>query len=294
MALRRFERVAHRLFGAAAGRAAAANAHLRITLQKAHINLRPEVYLASAYLTTLLASLGTLLPVLILLGLSAAGILDLSPRTLIILAPAPVVVAVMVYLLTLVLPDLRAANRARDIDAKLPYALNYVATMASAGATPETVFASLAQQPIYGVVAQEAARITRDVQYLGADILTALSRGIERSPSPKLEDLLQGAITTLTSGGDLKTYFVQKSEQFLYENRQEQKRFLDGLGILAESFVTVVVAAPLFLIIILTVMTSFGGDATQTLVLGYTLVFVLIPVSQAGFAWAIKVMTPEA
>ncbi|HET6399721.1 MAG TPA: hypothetical protein VFH47_09235, partial [Candidatus Thermoplasmatota archaeon] len=59
-------------------------------------------------------------------------------------------------------------------------------------------------------------------------------------------------------------------------------------------FVTVVVAAPLFLIVILSVMTSFGGSADDTLVLGYSLILVLIPLSQLGFAWTIKVMTPEA
>ena len=63
---------------------------------------------------------------------------------------------------------------------------------------------------------------------------------------------------------------------------------------LAESFVTVVVAAPLFLIVILSVMTSLGGDAEQTLVLGYSLVLLLLPLAQFGFAMTIKTMTPEA
>ncbi len=294
MALRRYERFAYHVFGALAERAARQNAHLRITLQKAHINLRPEVYLSSAYLTTALAAAASVLPGLVAMGLTAAGFVDLAPRLFILLLPAPFVVGTMVYLLTLLLPDLRATTRARDINAKLPYALNYMATMAAAGATPETVFQSLARQPIYGVVTAEAARITRDIELLGTDVVTALNRAIDRSPSPKLEDLLQGAITTLTSGGDLKTYLAQKSEQFIYENRQEQHRFLDSLGVLAESFVTVVVAAPLFLVVILSVMTSLGSSGRQTMLIGYVLVFALIPGSQAAFAWAIKVMTPEA
>ena len=294
MALRRYERLAYRWFGERSSRAVERNPRLKTSLQKAHIYLRPEAYLAAATLTTLLVVLGTAVPILILLVAIAAGIVSVPLRLFLLLLPVPAVAGAMMYLLAVVLPDLRAATRARDINAKLPYALNYLTTMASAGATPEAIFSSLAKQPIYGAVSHEAAWITRDVNLLGTDIVTALSRAIERSSSAKWQDLLQGAITALTSGGDLRTYFLNKADQYLYENRQDQKRFLEGLGVLAESFVTVVVAAPLFLIVILSVMTSLGGSAQQTLLLGYLLILVMLPLAQLGFAVTIKTMTPEA
>ncbi|MEK6975850.1 MAG: type II secretion system F family protein [Candidatus Thermoplasmatota archaeon] len=294
MALHRYERLAYRLMGARAAAGVERNPRLRHSLQRAHIYRRPEVYLASAMLTSIAVTVATAIPVLVLVFAAASGLVALPARVLVFVIPVPLLAGAVLYLLALVLPELRAINRSRDINAKLPYALNYVTTMASAGATPESIFASLAQQPIYGSVAHEAAWITRDVQLLGMDIVSALSRAVDRSSSEKFQDLLQGAITSLTSGGDLRTYFNNKAEQFIYENRQEQKRFLDSLGVLAESFVTVVVAAPLFLIVILSVMTSLGGNAEQTLVLGYALVLVLLPLAQLGFAMTIKTMTPEA
>lgn len=294
MALRGYERQAYRWFGARANRSIERAPRLKASLQKAHIYLRPEAYLAAAMLTTVLVVAGTAIPILVLLAAVAGGAIDVPLRLLLLLLPVPFVAGAMMYLLANVLPDLRAATRARDINAKLPYALNYLATMAAAGATPEQVFSSLAKQPIYGSVAHEAAWVTRDVNLLGTDIVSALARASERSSSAKWQDLLQGAITALTSGGDLKTYFAQKADQYTFENRQDQKRFLDGLGVLAESFVTVVVAAPLFLIVILSVMTSLGGSADQTLLLGYMLIFIMLPLSQLGFAMTIKTMTPEA
>jgi len=292
--VRRFERFAYRVFGRAAARATTRNAHLGIALQKGHIPSRPDVYLSSAYLIGVLAGAVALLPVGLLISLVLRGALDVPPTFFLFLIPAPVLIGGIVYLLALVLPDMRALSRARNINAKLPYALNYLSTMASAGATPEVLFATLSQQPIYGEVSDEAAWIVRDLRVLGLDVITALQRGIDRSPSPKFQDLLQGTVTALTSGGDLKAYFANKADQYITENRQDQKRFLDSLGVLAESFVTVVVAAPLFLIVILSVMSSFGGDPQQTLILGYALVFLLIPISQLAFGWTIKVMTPEA
>src|SRR5688500_20352102 len=110
--------------------------------------MRPEVYLANAYLTATIVLVLSLLPVLGLTFLTLAGGTLIPKAMLLVLMPAPLILGAVVYLLALILPDMRAMNRARDIQAKLPYALNYISTMASAGATPEVLFASLAEQPL--------------------------------------------------------------------------------------------------------------------------------------------------
>jgi flagellar protein FlaJ len=293
MALSRAQRTAYRLFGPTLAKRPQANAHLKLSLQKAHIHLRPEVYLGASYLNILLVFAGCLGLVATVGLLMALRLLAAPAGMLVLLAPLPLVLAGTIYLLAHLLPDVKAATRARDIDARLPYALNYIATMASAGITPERIFEGLAGQPIYGEVANEAAWISRDLRLLGKDVVTALTDAIDRSPSVKWQDLLQGAITTVTSGGDLKNYFLAKSEQFMYENRQEQKRFLENLGVLAESFVTVVVAAPLFLLVLLSVMSMFGGNPRSALTLGYLLILVLLPLAQLGFLVTIRFVTPE-
>lgn len=292
--LNQYQRIAYRLFGAQVEQQAQSNVHLRSSLKRAQIHVRPEVYLSFCYLNMLLVFTVTLLPVAVLAILSVVGLVDLPLTLFVFLVPLPAVLATMVYVVSFMVPDLEASSRARDIENKLPYALNYIATMANAGVTPDRIFEGLSKQPIYGEVAEEAAMISRDINVFGRDTVSALSNAIDRTPSVKLQDLLQGAITTLTSGGNLKDYFLAKSEQFLQDNRQEQKRFLDGLGVLAESFVTVVVAAPLFLLILITVMTSFGSGAASSLTLGYLIILVMLPLSQVGFAVAIKSSAPEA
>lgn len=294
MTLSAVERVAYRLFGARATRAVQREPTLAAALQRARMAVRPEVFLATAYLAAAAMAGAALLGVALLAILAWTGALPIAGRFFILLVPAAVVLGSFAYLLTLVLPAARAVSRARSINAKLPYAINYLSTMAAAGATPEQLFGTLAEQPLYGEVAVEAQWVARDMRVLGLDVVTALQNGIDRSPSDKWRDFLQGAVTTLTSGSDLKAFFAAKADQYLYENRQDQRKFLEGLGVLAESFVTVVVAAPLFLIVILSVMTSFGGSPQEALLIGYALIFLVIPLSQLGFAWTIKVMTPEA
>lgn len=289
-----YQRAAYRWFGGLARQRAKENPRLQVSLQQAHIYLRPEAFVATAYLTTAIVfALGIVLTG-ILAAAAATGFVELPGSIFLYMIPLPGVLAAFVYFVNIILPDIAAANRARDIDAKLPYAINFIATMASAGASPAKIFQSLSTQPIYGEVSNEAAWIYRDMDMLGMDIINALNGAITRSPSDRFKDFLQGAITTLSTGGDLKSYFVNKSEQYILDNRQVQNKFLESLGVLAESFVVVVVAAPLFLLVILSVMASFGGDARQSLRIGYVMVLLLLPLAQLGFAVTVKVSTPEA
>lgn len=292
MALPKFQKWSYRVFGRSARRSAENNPRLRLALERAHIILRPDVYLASGYMAMFLSAMVTFLPILFLVGMSAMGMPAPAMTQLLPLLPLPALLPVTLYVTMVLIPEMKAMERARDIEKNLPYALNYIATMAGAGTTPDKVFGALAKNQMYGEVTNEAAWICRDLDLLGCDIMTALAKASDRTPSQKFQDFLQGAITVLGSGGDLQEYFLGKSNQFLADNRQEQTRALEGLGVMAEAFVTVVVAAPLFLIVMLSVMTSFGADPAQVLLLGYLLVLVMLPLSQAGFAATIQFMTP--
>ncbi len=294
MGLVTVQRFGFKVFGRYAAARVHENPRLALMLQRAHITVRPDVYLSTGYLVMLTTVVATGLPSALIALLHFVGVRPLPLPLLVLTIIAPFVIGLAFYSSWMTLPSLRALSRARDIDAKLSYSLNYMATMANAGATPEKIFARLASNPLYGEVSEECAWIQRDLELLGRDVISALSEASDRSPSLKFQDFLQGAITTLTAGGDLKGYLVSKSEQFQAENEQNQNRFLEGLGVIAESYVTVVVAAPLFIIVLLSVLTSFGTSPTDVLTLGYVTVLILVPISQLGFAVSISFMTPEA
>ena len=65
------------------------------------------------------------------------------------------------YLIFLLYPGIRAGERRRNIDATLPYAINYVTAMSSAGITPDEVFRLLGQSRIYGESAVEGGLVRR-------------------------------------------------------------------------------------------------------------------------------------
>ncbi len=289
--LTKYQSIAYKIFGNLAKKSTQIE-YIKVNLQKAYIEVRPEAYIAFAWMNALMGAIaGMVLIFLYAIILPAFGII-LPVKLLAIIIPAPILIAALAYFITLMIPESKVSSRRKDIDNKLPYALNFIAAMATAGVTPAVIFKSLAEQKVYGEVSKEAAWIYRDIAIFNIDIITALRNAVTRTPSIRFQEFLQGAITTITSGGNLKNYFMAKAEEYMRENRRLQKEFLETLGVLAESYVTVVVAGPLFLIVMLSVMSLVGGGAGSTMML-YLIALVVLPLSNLGFAFVINSMAPE-
>jgi len=263
-------------------------------LESAHMEIRGAVYLS----VTMLASI---LGLVISFVVMSALVFIIFPSVNIHLGTVmagfflflPVLIGVCIYFISLQLPASSAKSRGKKIDKNLPYALNFVSAMSSAGVTPTEIFKSLSKQDIYGEIKEEAAWIYRDVSLLGTDILTSIRNNMHRTPSEKFQEFLQGLIVTVTSGGSLKSYFIAKANQFMIENRQNQKQFIETLSIMAESYVTAAVAGVLLLFIVIPIMMIISGDSSQLNFL-YVLIFLVVPLIHLGFAYVIRSMSMEA
>ena len=257
------------------------NPEIESLMVKANMNILGEVYYTAMLVSVVLSFIGALiLSLLFNTFLLVPGDVSLPIRVTIIFV-ITVMTPIIVYFLFNFLPRNKVTERKKKLDRNIPYATNYMAAMASANVTPTAIFRGLAQQDIYGEVQVEAEKIARDVDFFGRDLVKVLQKAIARSPSDKFQDFLQGIITTANSGGSLKVYFMSKSEQYMRENRIQQEKDLQTLGVMAESFVTVVVAAPLFLIIMMSTMAMMGQAGGQNLLLAT--IFLLIPVMQLVF-----------
>ena len=244
--------------------------------------------------TFIMVIVGVVIGVILGALLFILGVMD-ALTSIIIAILLAVVPAVLTYFVLLRSPSSTKKKRGTKIDAKISGAMSFISAMASADVPVDVIFKELSKQTVYGEVAEEAEWITRDTELLGVDILSAIRAGAARSPSIKFQDFLQGVVTTSTSGGQLKPYFLMKAEQFEKEDKLEMKKNMETLGMLAESFVTVVVAFPLFLVVIMAIMglISKGGSGFVVTLL-YVVVGLMIPISQFGFIFVIWNMEQEA
>ena len=264
---------------------------LEENLLKAHMRIRADEYMATVYATTLVVAIATLVA-----GI-ALGFLFIAAGSLLFGVLIAIALPVFGTIGTLVgmpgTPASTARTRGRKIDLKISAAMSFVSAMASADVNLDAIFRELSRQKIYGEIAEEAAWITRDTELLGVDILTAVRNGASRTPSKRFQDFLQGVVTTATSGGQLKPYFLVKAEQYEAENKLAQLQRVETMGLLAETFVTVVVAFPLFLVIIIAIFAIIGGGGQFMIDILWAIVGLMIPISQFGFIFFMYALAQE-
>jgi flagellar protein FlaJ len=284
-------------------------AALRNDLISARFKTPFEVYLSTAFISAILVGLsgavviGFVSWVLqvpnmikyrgevpdILVGLSAH---TLVIGTIVITIFSLLVFGGLTYLAFILYPGLEAGNRRRNIDASLPYAINYITSMSTAGITPAEVFRLLGSSSIYGQSAVEARYISREIDIFGRDLIDALRLVSASTPSRRMKEFLQGTMASVASGGNITDYFRTKAEQYALENRQTQKMFLETLALVSESYVTAMVAGTLFLIILQSIMSVLSGDNKPMFL--YAVIYVMIPLGSIMFVIMISSMTPES
>jgi flagellar protein FlaJ len=282
---------------------------LRNDLISARFKTPFEVYLSTAYVTSIVVGLvfafliGIIswvlqLPALVKYkGEVPDVVASLSPYSIILGTIFITIFSLLVfggltYLAFILYPGLEAGNRRRNIDASLPYAINYITSMSTAGITPAEVFRLLGSSTIYGQSAVEARYIAREIDIFGRDLIDALRLVSATTPSRRMKEFLQGTMASVASGGNITEYFRTKAEQYALENRQTQKMFLETLALVSESYVTAMVAGTLFLIILQSIMSVLSGDNRPMFL--YAVIYIMIPLGSIMFVIMISSMTPES
>ena len=76
-------------------------------------------------------------------------------------------------------------------------------------------------------------------------------------------------------------------------NRVNQKQLIEGLGIMAEAYVTAAVAGVLLIIIIIPLLMIISGADTSELQFMYVFVFLIVPLIHFGFAFVLSGMSQK-
>jgi flagellar protein FlaJ len=185
------------------------------------------------------------------------------------------------YATLLRFPGIEKRNRAIRINLTLHNAVAYMYAMRRGGAQLMMIFHSLSDHSdIYGEVALEFRQIVRDADFFGYDLISAVRHLTETTPSEKLKNFLEDLLSVIESGGDMSEFLSMRVRLYQEEARFEQKQFLNFLAIVAESYVTLFVAGPLFLIIIMVIMGMIGSGAVVQLSL---VTYAFIPIGSVIF-----------
>jgi flagellar protein FlaJ len=310
MALNSYQRFCYR----AIGKRFKSNPEYDTLLEKADIGMIGEVYKSMMWMTFLLLFFIPLaimlvfviyllygggqviyLPSLSSLNLQNALRVVANPVTFVLLLCAIMsfIIAPVTLLFFIIQPGSIIKRRQKKIDEALPSALSFISAMAATTVTPQNIFGSLSRQASFGELTEEAKKIYTDMVLFGKDAITAINDAMERSVSVRWREFLQGMISTINSGGELRPYFSARAVESMTQSRENLRRTIGSMSVMAEAYVTVGIAFPIFLIILLVAM---GGTSatmpTESIV--SIIVFLVIPVIQAAFGYLLYSMSKEA
>ncbi len=211
-----------------------------------------------------------------------------STITLLLILLLPILIVASIGLYYLYLPTYRIKRRAYQIDLFLPYAINFINSMAVAGISPSEIFTTLSTINLYGELQVETKKISKEINIMNVDSITALKHAIEISPSRKFQEFLQGIIGTIQSGSELHVYLQNAVNKLMDDDYVDRKKDLDLLGVIAEIFVVCAIAFPIFLVIILTVFGFFGGSSVSSTSILIIFSLFVMPLIYAGFYFMIR------
>jgi flagellar protein FlaJ len=193
------------------------------------------------------------------------------------------------YTILLKYPGIEKKSRSIKINLTLHNTVAYMYAMRKGGAELMAIFRALSDNAnIYGEVALEFRQVVRDADFFGYDVVSAMRHLTETTPSEKLKNFLEDLLSVIESGGNMSEFFANRVRMYQEEARFEQKQFLNILSLVAESYVTLFVAGPLFLIIIMVVMGMMGGSAIFQLTM---VTYAFLPIGSVIFILLIDMIS---
>ncbi len=284
-----FTRFSLSVFGGFIEHNAVLIAAIKEDLKRAGMHLTVDEYVSTALMTSLLTPMMTAplaFVVCIALGLFIS-------TTVFVTLLVGITTAALTLSFLYFYPTMKAESMKKSIENTLPFATIYLSTLAGTGMTTDTIFRVLADFPEYGEISREARGIVADTELFGLDIATSLSRAAERTPSEELKGLLWGMRSTLTTGGDLRSFLIEKGKGYMNNYRRNIDTYVEELSLFTELYITAVIVGSIFFIIMSTIMNMVGaGSGGFMVMIQNIVVYVMLPIISVGFMILVSMISP--
>jgi archaellum biogenesis protein FlaJ (TadC family) len=205
-----------------------------------------------------------------------------------------IIVAMLAALGTFMLgfyyPGMRGNNIKTKIERSLPFTVIYMSTAASANVRIADLFKTTSLRG--GEVGKECKRIYTDIEMLGMDPVTAVTKAANRTPSSMFADLLWGIISITERGGDMNKYLSDKSKELMNHYRRLLQDYSKNVSFYTEIYITLIIVGTLFFLVLSSIMSPMvGGDV---ILIQTFMVFFFIPLISAAFMVLLKGIYPAS
>jgi flagellar protein FlaJ len=259
-ASRGYVKLASALFGSVASKLIAQGTFrtLGVQLRKSNMSFLLEGYVSMILFTSVLSilcafALGAFFH-FFSLTLSPPSVIPYTgpflPRLFLLLGMT-VIFPIATFFALYYYPTTEQEGAKSKIEQELPFAIIHMSAISGSGIEPSNIFAIIAESKEYPAMRREIRKVLTHMRVYGYDLVSALNTIAQSTPSPKLAEIFAGLSATITSGGDLKTFFEKRAESLLLEYKLDREKFAKTAETFMDIYITVVIAAPMILLLIL-------------------------------------------
>jgi len=265
---------------------------LEKSIKQAMMPIPFEVYVSSMVFFSMIAGICG-----IVMGVIASQFINIQPASMGMILPllSGLMLFGMTFGILHIIPAIRVKNRSAKLIEEIPHFIGYMSTLATSGLTLEGIFKAIAKEDTDEDIVKDARFIVRNIDILGMDLISAIKDLVHRTPPGPYSELLEGAIVTVQSGGDLKEYFNATAKVQLEEKKMLMQKTTESLGSVAEIYTILLIVFPLLAVIMLSIMgimsPSLAGFDLLTLM--NILTFAVIPLSGVLMLVMMDTMVPK-
>jgi len=262
------------------------------SIKQAMMPIPFEVYVSSMVFFSMIAGVCG-----VVMGIIASQFINIQPASMGMILPllSGLMLFGMTFGILQMIPAIRVKNRSAKLIEEIPHFIGYMSTLATSGLTLEGIFKAIAKEDTEEDIVKDARFIVRNIDILGMDLISAIKDLVHRTPPGPYSELLEGAIVTVQSGGDLKEYFNATAKVQLEEKKMLMQKTTESLGSVAEIYTILLIVFPLLAVIMLSIMgimsPSLAGFDLLTLM--NILTFAVIPLSGVLMLVMMDTMVPK-
>ncbi len=179
---------------------------------------------------------------------------------------SPLILAVIIGLISLLVYlwyPLYVQDLVRnDVSNNLLYTTTFMFILSKGGLSIERIMERVSETEPSEYIRKLIDKFLINIKMFGYNPQDSLNDLKQRNPCPLFNNLINGLISTVKTSGDLSGFFEYESNMLIKRREEENIELINNLGFLSEIYVTMLVIAPLLLLILLTTF-SFAGQGSE-------------------------------
>ena len=166
-----------------------------------------------------------------------------------------------------------------DIDMNLLHSVTFMLLLSKGGLSIERIIERVAESEPSKYISVLLNKFLVNIKVYGFNPQESLQDISERSPSELFTQLLNGIVITTQTTSDFSALFEYESDILMRRKQEENNALLNNIGFLSEIYVTLLIVAPLLMLILLTTFSFASNDSGHGSINALNLVvFIGIPI----------------